>query len=146
MGRSRTFIISSLIILVLGTQLFTALSQKEFWPFSPYRMYAKPMAAGFSLFEIFGITKEGKEIALMGDDYFSPFRKTRIHYALSKLSPEKYGDAAKQFFFLYKKNMGRHHGLNLAGLRIYKSDWYFDLPMTLLPAQQHLLAEFYETH
>jgi hypothetical protein len=83
-GRSRAALVQAAIGLALGLSLFSTITTIEFWPFSPYRMYATTQGPTFELLRIYGVSASGP-VDLGEVDDAVPFDRPRFQRAMRRL-------------------------------------------------------------
>ncbi|MDQ3636575.1 MAG: hypothetical protein M3426_01070 [Actinomycetota bacterium] len=139
MTKSRVFLLSAVSFLLVIGSLFSIVFDEEFWPFSPYPMYAKVQREpSVSELQLYGVTQEAphREVSmrnsLRDSAYIEPFDQGRLRMALRKMeskpNPEKRSqllneallDSMKRYEKL--RLAGLHDGPPLQGMRLYRTE------------------------
>ena len=127
----------AVIAFVAGGHVLAFATHTEPWPFSRYQLYSKVYSTSTPIKRLYlvGLTPQGEEIPLSNAD-FAPLDGTRLRRALGHVFVPKTGDVddateasneLAKWLFLYDqlRESGRTDGPDLAGLRIYKGEWFF---------------------
>jgi hypothetical protein len=139
MTKSRVFLLSAVSFLLIIGSLFSIIFDEEFWPFSPYPMYAKVQREpSVSEMQLYGVTQESphREVpmrnSLNDTAYIEPFEPGRLRNALRRIAstpdPEKRSrllneallDSLKRYENL--RLAGLHDGPPLQGMRLYRTE------------------------
>jgi hypothetical protein len=131
LSRNRFVLVSGVIAVVVGVQLFTIATQREYWPFSNYSMYSHDQGATMTWIRVYGVTPEG-EFNLDPEVYLKPFDGTRLSLGLEWCvidRPDAVTDEAmRNLYALYETGRTRrkHPGPPLVALRLYRQTWSLD--------------------
>ena len=140
MTKTRVFLLSAVSFLLIIGPLFSIIFDEEFWPFSPYPMYAKvQQEPSVSEMQLYGVTQEAphREVPMRNSSiresaYIEPFDTGRLRAALSRIEstpdPEKRSrllneallDSLKRYEKL--RLAGLHDGPPLQGMRLYRTE------------------------
>ena len=139
MTKTRVFLLSAVSFLLIIGPLFSIIFDEEFWPFSPYPMYAKvQQEPSVSEMQLYGVTQEAphREVpmreSIRESAYIEPFDPGRLRAALSRI--ESTPDSEKRSRLLnealldslkrYEKLRlaGLHDGPPLQGMRLYRTE------------------------
>ncbi len=152
MSRSRWFVVSGFILLVVGLQLLDVVVGGERWPFAPYAMYASEQGSEISWYRVYGVTGKG-EFPLDQDQYHSPIGGPQLSFAFATrpmhqwvvLPPARTMLAVVARLYEHARVAGEHQGPRLAGLRLYRDTWHLDptLANKSTPEQHRLIEEFH---
>src|SRR5215217_6483790 len=143
MTKTRVFLLSAVSFLLVIGSLFSIVFDEEFWPFSPYPMYAKVQRApSVSELQLYGVTQEAphREVpmrnSLRDAAYIQPFDQGRMRTAIrrieSKPNPEqrshRLNEALLDTLKRYEKLRlaGLHDGPQLQGMRLYRTERELD--------------------
>lgn len=151
MTSRRLAFIHVLIAGVIGASSYDIVTGQDHWPFSSYPMFAGVHRT--QLFEwprLFGVTPDGREVPLLGDDLLWPFDQSRLPLGLrtmyrSQGSGPRMSAALQDCLVRYeqRRRAGRHHGPALTGVRLYFLTWPLDPYGANLerPTRRTLVAE-----
>src|SRR5215218_1861994 len=126
MTKTRVFLLSAVSFLLIIGSLFSIIFDEEFWPFSPYPMYAKVQlepSVSVSEMQLYGVTQEAphREVPMRNSiresAYIEPFDPGRLRAALSRI--ESTPDPEKRSRLLNEAlldSLKRYEKLRLAGL------------------------------
>src|SRR5215216_961228 len=103
MTKTRVFLLSAVSFLLVIGSLFSIIFDEEFWPFSPYPMYARLQlepSVSVSEMQLYGVTQEAphhevpmRNSSIRESAYIEPFDTGRLRAALSRIEstpdPEK---------------------------------------------------------
>ena len=139
MTKTRVFLLSAVSFLLIIGSLFSIIFDEEFWPFSPYPMYARlQLDPSVSEMQLYGVTQEAphREVSMHNDindtAYIEPFESGRLRAALrriestpdpeqrSRLLNEALLDSLKRYEKL--RLAGLHDGPPLQGMRLYRTE------------------------
>jgi hypothetical protein len=153
-SKYRLWLVYAAIVTIIGGSLYCIVTDREYWPFSQYPMFASIRGDGpRSSLRLYGIT-EGKsvtEIPLVSSKYIQPFDRSRIMAALRQIRRrEDYKslltpaltDCLRRYEAL--RRAGRHSGPPIQGIRLYQLDWWYGDPSSYAvnkPDKRELLAE-----
>jgi hypothetical protein len=128
----------ALINIVLGALIagsaYDIVTDQEHWPFSQYPMFSGTWRSPrFTWLRLFGVTADGRELALDGNRYIAPFDQSRLPKALRRMMEERDGPARirtalPDLLSRYEQLRGdTHDGPPIVALRLYELEW------TILP-------------
>jgi hypothetical protein len=146
----RVFLNLVFAFLILGSAYDIATDQ-EHWPFSQYPMFAGEWRSPtFTWLRLFGVTADGREIALASNRYIAPFDLSRLPKALRRMMDERdgarriaiaVGDCLTRYEQLRAQH--RHDGPPLAAMRLYEVEWRIDARASNVdrPERRTLISE-----
>src|SRR5215210_2580506 len=131
MSTRRLLIVHSIILFVVGGSLYDIGTRQEHWPFSNYPMFSvvhrQPILTWFRLF---GVTPDGREVALLRYNDLWPLDQSRLPLCLRHIvdSPEsgpRLQSALTDVMQRYnaRRAKGEIRGPELRGIRLYKMAW-----------------------
>lgn len=136
MTKRRVLLVHGLLALLIGGSLFALLSQREYWPFSPYSMYSETQRERrLTRLWVFGVRQDvpGAELSLHEHRYIRPFYKSRLIPALGRLERDPrrrilLHRALEDVLDRYEERRarGRLRGPPLVGIRLYRLEWELD--------------------
>jgi hypothetical protein len=156
MSRLRLVLVHVVIgTLILGSY-YAIVFDQEYWPFSPYPMYAYIMDDEVvSGMRLYGVTQgePHREILLRDSDYVRPFHPFALEAAWEEMRRkvsrkegrralnEALRDSLRRYEEL--RMAGRHDGPRLKGMRLYQEQWQLDAQAENLNRPDHrwLVAE-----
>ena len=113
---------------------FDTLTHTEHWPFSPYAMYARIKEDYRSRkFYLYGVTPDGREVAMDGRAELAPFDRVGLHTLLLRLGGD--GGANRRIErvvqdvadrYERRRLAGRHDEPAFASVRLYRFVWDMD--------------------
>jgi hypothetical protein len=128
----RGFINLVLVGLIAGSA-YDIVTDQEHWPFSQYPMFSGTWKSQtFTWLRLFGVTEDGREVALDANRYIAPFDQSRLPKALRRMMDERDGDARirtalPDLFTRYEQLRGdKHEGPPIVALRLYELEWTID--------------------
>ena len=131
-SRRRGWAVNLAIAIILSGSLLAAVTGREYWPFSPYPMYAwlEPFRTAMRL-QLYGVVlgEADREFPIAALTHLPPFDDARLASALSQLSwrGDRVGllEALRYCLARYEqlRRAGRHDGPPLAGMRLYTLQW-----------------------
>ena len=129
-GKCRLLIIHGVIVFFTVCSLYVIAFDKEYWPFSPYPMYAGLYKGDYKQIQLFGVTKNGEIVLMPTGRYLTPFGSARLQRALKRLhrrtnNLDLIDKALRYCFDQYETNRraGIHDSLPLQGIRFYELRW-----------------------
>lgn len=135
-----SFLPHAVIAIVIGGSLATIALGRDYWPFSPYAMYAEPKRwEPLSVISAYGVA-EDIEIPLRYSGYLDPFDATRVWVTTHGALRRGHRPAAIARFYLniYERRRALHDGPALRALRLYRETW---VPDQSGPPIRELLCE-----
>ena len=73
-------------VMVIAQGLYTVFPLPDVWPFSNYSMFSRARSSlAVSKHEIYGLTKDGKEIALDHPEAFLPLDRVRLRKGINRI-------------------------------------------------------------
>ncbi len=126
-GRGRRWVVSGLVMVMVGGHLVAALRDVELWPFSRYALYDKRFNPGtHRQLGLYGVTLDGAEFRL-DDRHFDPLDAGRLRKTLWRVFPKdadgvRPGDALPAWLRYYdrRRELGLHDGPELVAIRLYR--------------------------
>jgi hypothetical protein len=153
-SKYRLWLAHSAIMMIIGGSLYCIATDREYWPFSQYPMFAGLREGGpKSILRLYAIT-EGEfitEIPLESNKYIQPFDRSRITAALRRICGREdhkrlltaaLSDCLQRYEAL--RRVGRHSGPPIQGIRLYRLEWWLGDPRLFdanKPNRRDLLAE-----
>lgn len=142
-SRGRWFLVCALVALILGGQAIAVVRSEEYWPFSPYPMYAElQLERQWTSIRLVAVTNDGRELSLDA----AWLRKSMARIARRQDAPF----ALRQALASYVKKYGwrrpgdaRGSANRLKALRCYEQRWTIrpDAANAAAPDETKLLAE-----
>ncbi len=138
MSRFRMFLVSGLVLAIVGGHLVDAWMQRDHWPFAAYPMFARLNTPdAFTSEELWGVTTDGREIPItsamtgvMGTNRIRP-SLFRLYLSSNRENSRDPKGAEKALLGLLKdyedrRQRGEHDGPALSGMKFYQLKWEFD--------------------
>ena len=136
MTKFRVFLLSAVSFSLVIGSLFSIVLDEEFWPFSPYPMYAKVQREpSVSELKIYGVTQEAphREVpvrdSVHDSAYIHPFDQGRLRMALNRMESRRDPDERSRLLnealldslqrYEKLRLAGLHDGPPLQGMRLY---------------------------
>jgi hypothetical protein len=118
---------------ILGS-LYDIVRDQEHWPFSQYPMFSGVWRApSFTWLRLYGVTPDGREMALDANHYIWPFDQSRLPKALRNIRSDprrepRLNQALEGLMARYHElaREGTHNGPPLTELRLYEVEWTID--------------------
>jgi hypothetical protein len=136
--------------LILGSA-YDIVTDQEHWPFSQYPMFSGEWRSQtFTWLRLFGVTADGREIALASNRFITPFDLSRLPKVLRRMMEERDGPrrvsiAVRDCLTRYEQLRAdrRHAGPPLAAMRLYELEWRIDRNAANVdrPERRTLIAE-----
>jgi hypothetical protein len=136
--------------LILGSAYDIGTDQ-EHWPFSQYPMFSGEWRSPtFTWLRLFGVTADGREMALAQNRFIVPFDLSRLPKALGRILDGRDGStrvvaAVRDLLARYEQLRveHRHDGPPLAAMRLYEVEWRIDPDASNVdrPERRTLIAE-----
>lgn len=119
--------------LILGSA-YDILTDQEHWPFSQYPMFSVEWRSQtFTWLRLFGVTADGREVALASNRFIEPFDLSRLPKAFRRMLDERDGSArvvtaVRDCLARYEELRAQHEhdGPPLAAMRLYEVEWRID--------------------
>ncbi len=131
MSAARRGVAHAAIAVVAGVSLACIATDREYWPFSPYPMFAELVPTQpYAEVVLVGVRREdGAEFSLRPHKYIRPFDWSRQRVALEQLLERPDGGAAVARALAdcarrYEVRRVRHHGPALSAIRVYRLEWH----------------------
>jgi hypothetical protein len=130
--RSHRFIFAHVLIAgVIGGSLYDIAIRQEHWPFSNYPMFSTVHRdAVLTWPRVFGVTPDGREIALLQYEYLYPLDQSRLPLGLRRLGerpdgPSRIRSALADVLARYeqRREARAHEGPALVAIRLYSVEW-----------------------
>jgi hypothetical protein len=132
--RARRVLINLVLVAAIGGSIYDIALDREHWPFSQYPMFSGVWKSPtFTWLRLFGVTADGREIALDDNAYVAPFDQSRLPKALKRMLEEReasahvrmaLGDCLRRYEELRRD--ARHAGPPLVAMRLYELEWTID--------------------
>lgn len=155
MTRTRLLFAHVLILGLIGGSFYDILTRQEHWPFSNYPMFSTVHQQHVLRWpRLFGVTADGREIALVRHDYLAPLDQSRLPLGLRRIeqmddSDGRLRQALADILRRYeiRREAGEHEGPPLRGLRLYTVTWDLEPYAANLdhPRSRELVAEVGDT-
>lgn len=136
MTTPRFWFVNALLVSILAGSLVSIVTRNEYWPFSPYPMFAhRHRVPLLTRRRLYGVTDAaaGREIPLRDFAYLQPLDVSRLGVGLERLDRgrapnERLHRAIGDCLRRYEKRRvaGRHDGPPLQGIRLYRVTWKLD--------------------
>jgi hypothetical protein len=146
----RLFLNLIFAFLILGSA-YDIVTDQEHWPFSQYPMFSGEWRSPtFTWLRLFGVTADGREIALASNRFIAPFDLSRLPKVLRRMLEERDGSrrvavAIRDCLTRYEQLRADHHhdGPPLAAMRLYEVEWRIDPNAANVdrPERRTLIAE-----
>jgi hypothetical protein len=147
----RRVVINIVLIGVIAGSLFDIVTDQEHWPFSQYPMFSGVWRSPtFTWLRLFGVTADGREVALDANRYVAPFDQSRLPKALKRMLEERDGatrvqTALPDLMTRYEQLRTReaHDGPPIVAMRLYELEWTIDPQAANVdrPDSRRLIAE-----
>jgi hypothetical protein len=134
MTRRRKALINFVLVTLIGGSLYDIAADREHWPFSQYPMFSGVWRSPtFTWLRLFGVTADGREVALDTNEYVAPFDQSRLPKAFKRMLDERndparvraaLADCLRRYEELRRE--ARHSGPPLIALRLYELEWAID--------------------
>lgn len=134
--RRRELLVYAVIFVITSGSLFDIATQREHWPFSPYRMFSSVKRNhSISLTRLVGVTESipPREISLLDPQYIQPLSSLGLSTSLNRKPndvtyEQYYTEALRHVLDRYEalRIAGAHDGPRLRGIRLYKYHWKLD--------------------
>jgi len=148
--KRRVFLNLVFAFLILGSA-YDITTDQEHWPFSQYPMFSGEWRSPtFTWLRLFGVTADGREIALASNRYIAPFDLSRLPKVIRRMMDERDGSrrvatAVRDCLARYDQLRAehRHDGPPLAAMRLYELEWRIDPDAANVdrPERRTLIAE-----
>ena len=142
--RPRKWLVWSLLALLVGGQAVAVVRSQEYWPFSPYPMYAELQEdRDFSTIRLVGVSNDNREMSLDA----AWLRKSLTKIARREDAPFALKNAMASYVKKYGwRRPGDPRGSpnRLRAIRVYEQKWSLQQDAsnaTTRPDENHLLAE-----
>jgi len=155
MSRPRLVLAHILIVGLIGGSFYDILTRQEHWPFSNYPMFSTVHQQHVLRWpRLFGVTSDGREIALVRHDYLAPLDQSRLPLGLRRIqqqdgSAPRLREALADILRRYerRRESGEHDGPPLRGIRLYNVTWDLEPYAANLdhPRSRDLVAEAGDT-
>ena len=140
------------LVAFLLASAFDTVTGTEHWPFSPYAMYARIKEDYRSRkFYLYGVTPDGREVAMDSRDDLAPFDRVGLHTLLLRLGGDAGDRDARAVRTVVQDVADRHERRRLAGgggeafgsVRLYRLVWDMDPTLSNLdvPEERDLVLE-----
>jgi hypothetical protein len=150
--RSHRLILAHVLMAgVIGGSLYDIATRQEHWPFSNYPMFSTiHREAVLTWPRLFGVTADGREIALLAYEYLKPLDQSRLPLGLRRLSQLPGADARLRAAladvlsrYEQRREAHAHEGPPLKAIRFYSVDWPLEPFAANLatPSSRTLIAE-----
>ena len=136
LGKRREFLVYAVIFVITSGSLFDIATQREHWPFSPYRMFSSVKREhSISAKRLIGVTDGDppREITLQDPQYIQPLSSLGLSTSLNRKPndvtyEQYYTEALRHVLDRYEalRIAGEHDGPRLRGIRLYKYHWKLD--------------------
>lgn len=136
--------------LILGSA-YDIVTDQEHWPFSPYPMFSGEWRSQtFTWLRLFGVTADGREMALASNRFIEPFDLSRLPKVLRRMMDERDGStrvvtAVRDCLTRYDqlRAQHRHDGPPLVAMRLYEVEWRIDRNVSNVdrPERRTLITE-----
>jgi len=129
---ARKVFVHLIIAAVMVGSLYDIATRQEHWPFSDYPMFASVHRkhALDNWYRIFGVTPDGREIAILRYDQLWPLDQSRLplgirYIAQTKGSEARVREALEDTLRRYeaRRIAGEHGGPAIDGIRLYTLSW-----------------------
>jgi hypothetical protein len=130
----RRVLINLVLVTAIGGSIYDIAVDREHWPFSQYPMFSGVWRSPtFTWLRLFGVTADGREIALDDNAYVAPFDQSRLPKALRRMLDEREAaphvrmalvDCLRRYEELRRE--ARHGGPPLVAMRLYELEWTID--------------------
>jgi hypothetical protein len=132
--RARRWFLSCVFLVLIGGSAYDVVRNQEHWPFSQYPMFSGTWKSPtFTWLRLFGVTGDGREIALASNEYIQPFDQSRLPKALRRILDEPdhverlhiaIADCLARYELLRAR--GEHDGPPIVAMRLYELEWRID--------------------
>lgn len=129
----RRALINVVLSALIAGSAYDIVTDQEHWPFSQYPMFSGTWRSPrFTWLRLFGVTADGREIALDRNRYIAPFDQSRLPKVLRRMLDERDGPsrvrmALPDLLLRYEQLRGEtHDGPAIVALRLYELEWTID--------------------
>jgi hypothetical protein len=129
----RAFVNLVILGLIAGSA-YDIVTDQEHWPFSQYPMFSGAWKSPtFAWLRLFGVTADGRELALDDNRFIAPFDQSRLPKSLRRMlqTPDRDAQiraALPDLFARYEqlRQNATHDGPAIVALRLYELEWTID--------------------
>jgi hypothetical protein len=148
----RQLLVQLLVLAIVAGSLYDIVTRQEHWPFSDYPMFATVHRkhALDNWYRVFGVTPEGREVAILRYDELWPLDQSRLPLGIRRIaqtpgSELRVRTALEDILRRYeaRRAAGEHGGPKIEGIRLYRLSWDLEPDAANLdrPRSKTLIAE-----
>jgi len=147
----RRRVVNLVLVAFIAGSAYDTITDQEHWPFSQYPMFSGTWSSPtFTWLRLFGVTGDGREVALDANRFVAPFDQSRLPKSLKRMLELPDGAARIQtalpdLLARYEqlRQERSHEGPPIVALRLYELEWTIhpDAANIDAPDRRRLLGE-----